>query len=125
VLVVEDESYVRALVRATLSRRGYRVIEAASGVEALTMWRTQRPRFDLLLTDLVMPGGVGGHELARALQADDPGLRVLFMSGYSPETAGRALELGTGDTFVQKPFTPVQLLRAVRQRLDATAAGVS
>jgi PAS domain S-box-containing protein len=125
VLVVEDESYVRALVRATLSRRGYRVIEAASGVEALTMWRTQRPRFDLLLTDLVMPGGVGGHELARALQADDPGLRVLFMSGYSPETAGRALELGSGDTFVQKPFTPVQLLRAVRQRLDATAAGVS
>lgn len=122
VLVVEDEPSVRILVRAILQRRGYTVIEASSGVEALKLWEAHRSQVSLLLTDLVMPDGVNGQELARRLRADMPGLRVLFSSGYSPEIAGRELKLGAGENFLQKPFSADTLAEIVRRALDTPPA---
>ncbi len=119
VLVVEDEPGVRMLVRSILERRGYTVIEAASGVEALALWGQHAARVDLLLTDLVMPDGVNGQELATRLRADAPGLRVVFSSGYSPDLAGRELTLTSGENFLQKPFSADVLTATVRRALDA------
>ena len=122
VLVVEDEPSVRMLVRAILQRRGYTVIEASSGVEALKLWDAHRDRVSLVLTDLVMPDGVSGQELARRLRADMPGLRVVFSSGYSAEIAGRELKLGVGENFLQKPFSADTLSEIVRRALDTPPA---
>ena len=122
VLVVEDEPSVRMLVRAILQRRGYTVIEASSGVEALKLWDAHRAQVSLVLTDLVMPDGVNGQELARRLRADMPGLRVVFSSGYSSEIAGRELKLGAGENFLQKPFSADTLSEIVRRALDTPPA---
>ena len=119
ILVVEDEAAVRMLTRAALERYGYTVLEAETGTEALASWPEYRDRVTLLLTDLVMPGGVGGHELAERLRADRPDLTVVYFSGYSADIAGRELQLRPGENFVQKPFTVKQLLDTVRRSLDA------
>ncbi|MGE0813783.1 MAG: PAS domain S-box protein [Vicinamibacterales bacterium] len=120
VLVAEDERSVRMLISAILERRGYTVIEAASGVEALELWKTHKAAVSLLLTDLVMPDGVSGQDLARQLRIDRPDLRVVFSSGYSAEIAGR--ELSDDEHFLQKPFTTDVLLQMVREVLDEPVA---
>jgi len=122
ILLVEDELSVRAPARIILKRQGYQVLEAEHGVEALGLWRQQHENIALLLTDLVMPGGLSGQELARQLVADQPKLRVIYMSGYSPEIAGRELKLKPGENYIQKPFTTNQLLLIVRQCLDVSHA---
>jgi two-component system cell cycle sensor histidine kinase/response regulator CckA len=119
ILVAEDDPAVRLLTRAILERRGYRVLEAANGVEALDLWPKHREQIALLLTDMVMPAGMSGQQLARRLQQDNPRLKVVFISGYSAETAGREIELNSGQNFVQKPFPPDQLLETVRRCLDS------
>jgi two-component system cell cycle sensor histidine kinase/response regulator CckA len=118
ILYVEDDDILRASVRRSLEHYGYRVVVAASGAEALALWRTGDHTIDLLFTDLVMPGGVDGHELARTLRAESPQLKVIFISGYSPEIAGTELALGAGETFLQKPIAAHAMLRAVRDALD-------
>ena len=118
ILLVEDESEVRNLTRTLLKRHGYQVLEAANGVEALSVWQAQRETVALLLTDLVMPAGLGGQELARQLQAMQPNLKVVFISGYSAEIAGRELQLHHGEFFVQKPFAADNLLETIRRSLD-------
>ncbi len=118
ILVVEDDRSVRALTRRVLERHGYRVHSANSGREALAEWERYDPRVDLLLTDLVMPGGVDGFELAARLLARDPGLRVVFSSGYDPDHGTRTLQLEPGVNFLQKPATPRQILAAVGQMLE-------
>jgi PAS domain S-box-containing protein len=118
ILLVEDDAAVRTVTRLLLARHGYRVLEAASGVEALEIWRAQEGRIDLLLTDLVMPEGVDGRELAAQLRTQQPGLKVIFTSGYSPGLAGRELTLQAGQSFLPKPCPPQQLLETVRTRLD-------
>ncbi len=118
ILVVEDDRSVRTMTRRVLERRGYRVHTASSGREALSEWERYQPRVDLLLTDLVMPGGVDGIELASRLQAREPALRVVYSSGYDPEHATRTTQLEPGVNFLQKPSTPRQLLAAVGQMLD-------
>ena len=118
VLVVEDDESVRKLTRITLERQGYTVFEAASGREALRVWVEHRAAIRLLLTDLVMPEGLNGRELAARVRADSPSLPVVFMSGYSSDLAGRELTLESGQRFVQKPYPPHQLLDVVRQLLD-------
>jgi CheY-like chemotaxis protein len=115
---VEDESTVRQLASVILERAGYRVFEAANGVEALRVWERNRDAIQLLLTDIVMPEGITGRELAVRLQAMDPGLRVVFTSGYSAEIAGSDLTLKPGQRFIQKPWLTDQLLETVRQCLD-------
>ncbi|MBI3852873.1 MAG: PAS domain S-box protein [Verrucomicrobia bacterium] len=119
VLVVEDDAAVRMLTRVTLERQGYRVLEAANGVEAHEVWQRHRGEIALLLTDLVMPGSLSGRELARQLQVDRPELKVIFTSGYSLEIAGQELKLKAGQNFVQKPCPPYQLLDTIRHILES------
>jgi CheY-like chemotaxis protein len=120
VLVVEDNDAVRELVRRTLQQRGYTVLEASNGDEAIDLVaRGAHPR--LLLTDVVMPGLSGPNLAARLLQ-QNPRMRVLYMSGYSQDaTAAHGTTWG-GVPLLQKPFTPSQLAERVRIALD-TATG--
>ena len=118
-LLVEDDRAVRVVTRRILEMGGYTVLEAASGADALAIWEQHRASVALLLTDLVMPGGISGQELARRFQEAAPGLKVIYTSGYSPEFAGRGIQLEHGENFVQKPSSPSQLLGAVRRSLDS------
>jgi two-component system cell cycle sensor histidine kinase/response regulator CckA len=118
VFLVEDESAVRAFISQALRRRGYRVIEAADGDQAIDTAHGHADVIHLLVTDLVMPG-MTGRELARFLTHERPGLRVLFISGYSDERAEPRGSDGGPVAFLQKPFTPAVLARQVRQILDA------
>ncbi len=118
ILMAEDEPAVRAVTRILLERSGYRVIEAINGVEALKAWEAHGSSVSLLLTDMVMPDGLSGQQLARRLQQDNPNLKVIFTSGYSVEIAGRELDLRSGEYFIEKPFPAEQLLQTVRQCLD-------
>jgi two-component system cell cycle sensor histidine kinase/response regulator CckA len=122
VLLVEDENAVRAFISQALRRRGYRVIEAADGDQAIDTAHGHAGVIHLLVTDLVMPG-MTGRELARFLKHERPGLRVLFISGYSDERAEPRGSEGGPEAFLQKPFTPVVLARQVRQILDAAGPG--
>jgi PAS domain S-box-containing protein len=119
VLLVEDEPAVRTLTRVVLERQGYRVIEAANGVEAMRAWRQQNEPVHLLVTDIVMPEGVTGRELASRLRAVDPKLRVIFTSGYSGDIAGRELSEQRGQSFIQKPYSPKELLLTIARCLDS------
>jgi len=119
VLVVEDDAAVRGLMMALLTRHGYRALEAATGGEALALWEKQSDPVHLLMTDIIMPGGMDGRELARQLRERCPDLKVLFTSGYSASIAGRELTLPSGQHFIQKPSTPRRLLEAVRRCLES------
>ena len=118
ILIVEDESEVRVLVREVLQERGYRVIEAASPREALHLVSRLTTPVDLLLTDVIMPQ-MTGRALADLVTADQPALPVLFMSGYADSAVVEHGVLQTGRAYLQKPFTPAQLARVVRRVLDA------
>ena len=117
ILVVEDEPSLRQLVRKVLERSGFEVLEAASGVAALELWDRDKPRLDLLLTDMVMPDGMSGRQLAARLKADNPGLKVLYTSGYSTDLLGKDLALEEGMNFLQKPYPPSRLIQTVRNAL--------
>jgi two-component system, cell cycle sensor histidine kinase and response regulator CckA len=117
ILVVEDEPSLRAMVRTVLARLGYRVLEAESGIDALKIWQEQGDTVDLLFTDMVMPDGLSGQQLAEELRKRRPGLRVLFTSGYSPQMLERNGRLPSGADCLQKPYMPPQLAVAVRDVL--------
>ena len=119
ILVVEDEAPVRDLIFHLLRRSGYQVLTARSGPEAQQLPADQLRRVDLLLADLVLPGGVNGRDLATALRRIHPRLQVVYCSGYSPEIAGGWLPLEAEVIFLQKPFTPHQLLQAVASSLSS------
>ncbi|HEX3176141.1 MAG TPA: GAF domain-containing protein [Methylomirabilota bacterium] len=121
ILVVEDEHEVRALVRQVLQERGYRVIEAGGPREALRFVTDATTSVDLLLTDVIMPQ-MTGRALADLLTADQPGLPVLFMSGYADSVVVEHGVLQSGRAYLQKPFTPAQLARVVRRVLDTARA---
>lgn len=118
-LIVEDETVVRLVTRVMLERAGYTVLEASNGVEAMKIWEENQDAVRLLLTDIVMPEGVNGRELSVRLQARNPKLRVIFISGYSADIAGRELSLQEGQNFVQKPYSSQRLLETVRRCLDS------
>jgi two-component system, cell cycle sensor histidine kinase and response regulator CckA len=118
ILLVEDEPSVRMLVRDELRKLGYRVVEAKNGVEACLLATQQAGSLHLLLTDVVMPG-MGGRELAQHLSVIKPDLRTLFMSGYMDDVGIMAGQEEGTSSFLQKPFTPEVLARAVRNLLDA------
>lgn len=117
ILIVEDDDAVRLLTRLVLERNGYRVLEAANSIAAQEVWRSHQGQIALLLTDLVMPGGVDGRELAARLQHEKPALRVLITSGYSAEIAGRELRLAPGQRFLQKPYPSDLLLQSIHSCL--------
>jgi PAS domain S-box-containing protein len=117
VLLVEDVDTVRALAREILRLNGYTVIEARHAREALLLSEAHRGPIHLMLTDVVMPGMSGG-ELARRLRTQRPATRVLYMSGYTDDAIVRTGVLDEGKAFLQKPFTPVQLARKIREVLE-------
>jgi nitrogen-specific signal transduction histidine kinase/CheY-like chemotaxis protein len=121
ILLVEDEELVRQVARTILEGLGYRVFEAESGVAALEVWRERRSEIALLLTDMVMPEGLTGRDLAEKLWAEAPNLPVILTSGYSPQIAGQQRGLGEGVPFLQKPYSPEKLATVVRDALDAGA----
>ena len=118
ILIVEDETAVRLLVDTALKRQGYRTVAATDGVEAMRLWREHRGSFDLLLTDLVMPKGVGGRDLARQCLLEKPALKVVYMSGYDPDSAKAGKVTFESGSFLAKPFEASQLARTVRDCLD-------
>jgi len=117
VLVVEDDRAVRDVVAATLVQRGYRVLQAPDGVTALKLAAGADGPIHILLTDVVMPG-MQGRELAQALTRRHPGLRLLYMSGYTDDAVIRNGVLEEGTPFLQKPFTPEALVLRLREVLD-------
>ncbi|HJV91254.1 MAG TPA: ATP-binding protein [Holophagaceae bacterium] len=118
ILLVEDEDQVRAVARDCLTRAGYRVLEVKNGQEAITLLARAHSPVDLLLTDVIMPG-MNGRLVSELAQSIQPGLRVLFMSGYTDDAILRHGVLKEGVPFLEKPFMPSALRRRVRDALDA------
>jgi len=118
ILLVEDEPLIRELSRDMLERQGYRVLLASNAKEAEQL-SVSAGSFDLLITDAVMPN-ITGAELARRLRAAHPGLKVLFISGYTEDSPGRDDVGGDGAAFLQKPFSADSLGRKIRQMLSRT-----
>ncbi|MEK6779610.1 MAG: ATP-binding protein [Candidatus Deferrimicrobiota bacterium] len=118
VLVVEDMEMVRTLVHEVLTRSGYTVLEATNGGEALALCGQRVEPIHLLLTDMIMPG-MTGTELAARLRPLRPGIKVLFMSGYTEFGTIDNAGLPAGSFFIQKPFTTVNLARKIRETMDS------
>jgi PAS domain S-box-containing protein len=121
ILLVEDEQSLRVLVRTALARLGYRILEAPTGVSALEVWKENRKEISLLLTDLLMPDGMTGKELAQRLLQENPELKVVYMSGYSVEVVGKDFPLEKGVNFLAKPFEAHRLAQTIRNSLDKPA----
>ena len=118
ILVVEDEAALRELARRILENYGYDVLEAANGVEALKVWQDRAGKIDLLLTDMMMPGGISGRELAERLHTQSPQMKVIYTTGYSVEVLENDFAVREGADFLQKPYHPAALARLIRTRLD-------
>src|SRR5438094_2270455 len=118
VLLAEDEPAVRAIARQALERQGYTVLAAPSGADALALAAQHGATIHLLLTDVVMPG-MSGRDPADRLTAQRPGIRVLYISGYTDNAIVRHGMLEPGLAYLQKPFRPDALVRKVREVLDA------
>ena len=120
ILLVEDDLSLRMITRRLLETFQYKVREATCASEALEVWRRHEREISLLLTDFVMPGGMSGRELGERLRGQRPGLKLVFMSGYSPEALGKDGEFseGTRTYFLHKPCSPRTLLQTLRQCLD-------
>jgi PAS domain S-box-containing protein len=116
VMVVEDDQMVRYMMKRALGEAGYQVLEAASAEEALETMVRRNPEISLVLTDVVMPGR-GGRELAETIEELRPGTPVLFTSGYTDGEIERRGLLRPDAAFLQKPFTPEALVRAVEKQL--------
>ncbi|HEU5411766.1 MAG TPA: response regulator, partial [Candidatus Acidoferrales bacterium] len=117
ILLVEDEKGVRDLAREYLTEAGYIVLEAENAEQALRIARERTAKIDLLFTDVVM-AGISGRQLAEQMQQLRPGLRVLYMSGYTDEAIVHHGILGRGMTLLQKPFTLNSLALKIRETLD-------
>jgi PAS domain S-box-containing protein len=119
ILLVEDDAFLHASMRTTLLQLGYRVLEANNGVEAQEVWKQHRDEINLLLTDLIMPGGITGVYLSQILLKENPRLKVIFMSGYSAQMVSRDFPLKIAANFLAKPFRTHKLAQTIRNRLDA------
>ncbi len=115
ILLVDDDSNVRTVVRDALEESGYQIWEASDGSEALNIWKTKASQVDLLLADMALPGSLNGRQLADRLRRERPGLKVVFMSGHVLDMAGIIQPHGC---FLQKPFSPESLAEIVRSHLD-------
>jgi CheY-like chemotaxis protein len=120
IFLVEDEEAVRSMTRRALESFGYQVIEAASGQKALDLWEADNFKFDLLLTDIIMPDGLNGRELSERLRNKIPELKAIFVSGYSLNVIGKDLEFlkQHNNHFLQKPYQCSVLIDTIRRCLD-------
>ena len=119
ILLAEDEAAVRTLARRILEKHGYKLLLAATGRDGVQVAEQHAAPIDLLVTDVVMPE-MGGRELAQRLTARQPGLKVLFLSGYTDDAIVHHGVLDAGVAFLQKPFKPDDLVRKIRAVLDGT-----
>ena len=120
-VVVEDEAAVRQIAEAVLTSFGYRVFSAANGPAALKVWQMHKGTIELLMTDLIMPDGVNGRELAVRLREERADLPIIYMSGYSREVAAADFRMKEGINYLSKPFDLTGLARIVRASLDRGA----
>ena len=118
VLVVEDERDLREIVTRTLNLNGYRVFQAVDGQNALQIWAEYKKEIDLVFTDIIMPGGLNGRELAERLWSEKPDLKVIFSSGYGADALGKNFKLDPKLNYLQKPYLPQTLSRIIRRCLD-------
>ena len=119
ILVVEDEPELQILVKDILEHYGYRVMLASSGPEALDTWAKHGEEIDLLLTDMVMPGNMGGRELAEKLKGKKSSLKVVYTTGYSVDMMGTEFAFKRGLNFLPKPYHPLTLVKIIRDCLDS------
>ncbi|MBN9416547.1 MAG: response regulator [Candidatus Eremiobacteraeota bacterium] len=119
ILVIEDEAGVRKVARLALESKGYLVLEASSGAEAVRLVKDYRGPLHCILSDVVMPG-MSGPQAVEAIRGQRPDLPVVFMSGYLDESVTSREELAAGRGFVQKPFSPLSLAKTIRHVLDQT-----
>ncbi len=118
ILIVEDEAILREMAREILEQYGYKILEAGNGREAMEVWRQSADEIKLLLTDMVMPEGISGINLAECLLQDRPDLKIIFTSGYSSQEIGEELLARAQALFLQKPYSHATLARFVRECLD-------
>jgi CheY-like chemotaxis protein len=118
VLVVEDEKELLHYVVGVLSSFGYQTITAESATEALDCWSRHQEKIDVLLTDMMMPGGLTGRQLAERMTSERPSLKVVYTSGYSPGLAGKDIAVLQNHHFLAKPYRPTDLLNIMRVCLD-------
>jgi signal transduction histidine kinase/ActR/RegA family two-component response regulator len=121
ILLAEDDATLRQMMAENLALLGYRVVASDSGPAALEVWHREQGRIDLLLTDLVMPGGMRGHDLAAELKRSNPKLKIIYTTGHSPGVAGNQAALEEGVNFLPKPYPPDKLAEIVRRCLDGQA----
>jgi CheY-like chemotaxis protein len=121
ILVVEDEPALRTMVKNVLKRYGYRILDAENGPKAIQIWEKEQGKIDLLLTDMVMPEGMTGHELALELRKRKPSLKVIYTSGYSLALAELQLPFDKSMAFLSKPFQAPLLIKTIRECLDSDA----
>ena len=117
ILLVEDEPMVRAFTKSVLKERGYEILEAATGDEALRTLHREGQKIELIISDLIMPQ-MGGHELAGEIRKINPGIKILFTSGYTDDNVIKERIFDHRESFIRKPYTPMEISRKVREILD-------
>jgi DNA-binding NtrC family response regulator len=117
ILLVEDDSAIRAVMRRGLELKGYQVCEAADGAAGLVEFRNRRDEIQLVISDIVMPN-LGGRQMADAIRLESPTMPLLFTSGYSSEAFSGDAERNHGVHFLPKPWKLTDLLTLVRRALD-------
>ena len=118
VLLVEDDEQVRSFIRMLLTTNGYRVLEAATGMEGLTIAQSEGGTVDLLLSDMLLPE-LSGYDLAQQVREIHPTMRILFMTGYVEGDIVQRCLSDFGATFLDKPFQPNILLGRVQEAVEA------
>jgi len=118
ILLVEDDLAVQMVTKVTLTRLGYQVLVAGNGHQALRIWQERKRDIQLVLTDMIMPEGLSGKDIAQQFKKDRPGIRLIFMSGYNADIAGTDFPQAEGDYFIGKPFEMHVLASTIRKSLD-------
>ena len=118
ILIVEDEPALLSLASNVLESYGYEILQAESGEVAMEKWKSVKGKIDLLLTDVVMPSGIGGSDLAKHFRKEKPTLKIIYTSGFNQESLQTDDTVEEGINFLPKPYLSSALAKVVRARLD-------